>query len=201
MDAKTSCLLKGLAGVLFGGLALVVPGPLLSFFSEIILILLVIGMVLCVLIAISSSAEESFFWFMCAVGLLIVGIVDLLFPDSVSLIFALAIAGLAFYAGYTGVACALTRPHVKWYLVGSVAAASLILLFVFLTYYPLMHVHLVMTVVGTISLVLGLFAILMGVTVKNSEELPPSPRTLIISKIKINPANKMEEKNGDQVSK
>jgi uncharacterized membrane protein HdeD (DUF308 family) len=201
MDAKTSCLLKGLAGVIFGGLALVVPGPLLAFFTGIILILLITGMVLSILIAISSSAEESFFWFLCAVGLLIVGIVDLLFPDSVSLIFALAIAGLAFYAGYTGVAFALTRPQTKWYLVGSVAAASVILFSVFLMYVPSMQSHLVMTVVGTIALVLGLFAILTGITVKNSEELPPSPRTLILSRIKINPANKPEEKSGDQVSK
>ncbi|ABS55683.1 hypothetical protein Mboo_1165 [Methanoregula boonei 6A8] len=201
MDAKTSCLLKGLAGVIFGGLALVVPGPLLAFFTGIILILLITGMVLSILIAISSSAEESFFWFLCAVGLLIVGIVDLLFPDSVSLIFALAIAGLAFYAGYTGVAFALTRPQTKWYLVGSVAAASVILFSVFLIYVPSMQSHLVMTVVGTIALVLGLFAILTGITVKNSEELPPSPRTLILSRIKINPANKPEEKSGDQVSK
>ena len=31
MDAKLSCLLKGLIGVIFGGLALVVPGPVPRF--------------------------------------------------------------------------------------------------------------------------------------------------------------------------
>jgi hypothetical protein len=60
---------------------------------------------------------------------------------------------------------------------------------------------MVMTVIGTISLVLGIFAILMGLSVKNCEELPPSPRTLIISRIKINPATKPEEKSGEQPPK
>ena len=201
MDAKTSCLLKGLAGVIFGGLALVVPDSLLAFFTGIMLILLILGIVLCILIAISSSAEESFFWFLCAAGLLIVGIIDLLFRDSFSLIFALAIAGLAFYAGYTGLSSSFCRTTTKKYIVGCVVAASVILLYIFLTYVPSMRSHLVLTVVGTISLVLGLFAILIGVTVKSCEAFAPSPRTLIISRIKINPATKPEEKPEDQTSR
>ena len=56
MDAKLSCLLKGLIGVIFGGLALTVPGPLLAFFLGIFWIILVTGIVLCVLVAITSPA-------------------------------------------------------------------------------------------------------------------------------------------------
>jgi len=201
MDAKTSCQLKGLAGVIFGGLALVVPGSLLAFFTGIFWILLITGIVLSILIAISSPADESFFWFLCAVGLLVVGIVELIFPDSLSFIFILAVAFLAFYAGYTGIACALTHEKTKKYLVGGVFAASAILLYVFLTYVPSMQSYLVMTVVGTISFVLGLFAILMGVTVKDSAAVPPSPRTLILSRIKINPATAPEEKSEEQSPK
>jgi uncharacterized membrane protein HdeD (DUF308 family) len=196
MDAKMSCQLKGLAGVIFGGLALVVPGPVLAFFTGIFWILLVTGLLLCILMAISSTLEESLFWFICAAVLLICGIVEALFSSLVSFIFVLAVAVLAFYAGYTGIACALNRRQVKYYLVGSVVAASLILLFIFLTYIPAMRTYPVMTVIGTISFVLGLFAIAMGITVKEAEEVPASPRALFLEscRIKINPAIKPEEK-------
>ena len=46
MDAKLSSLLKGLIGVIFGGLALVVPGPVPSFSEGIFWVLLVTGIVL-----------------------------------------------------------------------------------------------------------------------------------------------------------
>jgi uncharacterized membrane protein HdeD (DUF308 family) len=195
MDAKLSCLLKGLAGVIFGGIALVIPGPVLAFFTGIFWILLIAGIVLCILIAITSHSDESFFWFLCSAGLLIIGIVEMLFPESLSFIFVLAVAVLAFYAGYTGISCALTRKKSKYYLVGTVVASSVILLYIFLTFVPAMRSFIVMTVIGTVSFVLGLFAIFIGSTLKEGDELPVSPRAFIIQscKIKTKPAENQPE--------
>lgn len=181
MDAKLSCLLKGLAGVIFGGLALVVPGPVLAFFTGIFWVLLIAGIIICALIAITSLTDESLFWFLCSAALLVIGIIEMLFPSSLSFVFVLAIAVLAFYAGYTGISCALTRKETKHYLVGAVIASSVILLYIFLTFVPAMRSFIVMTVVGTISFVLGLFAIFIGLTLKEGDEVPVSPHTFIIN--------------------
>ena len=103
MDAKLSCLIYGLVGVIFGGLALTVPDSVLYLFIRVFWLLLVLGIIMCVLIAISSSPEESFFWFPCSAALLVVGIVSAFFPNTLALIFVLVVAVLAFYAGYSGV--------------------------------------------------------------------------------------------------
>lgn len=196
MDAKLSCLLKGLAGVIFGGLALVVPGPVLAFFTGIFWVLLIAGIIICALIAITSLTDESLFWFLCSAALLVIGIIEMLFPSSLSFVFVLAIAVLAFYAGYTGISCALTRKETKHYLVGAVIASSVILLYIFLTFVPAMRSFIVMTVVGTISFVLGLFAIFIGLTLKEGDEVPVSPHTFIINsrRFPIKPADKTDEK-------
>ena len=181
MDAKLSCLLKGLIGVIFGGLALVVPGPVLAFVTGIFWVLLVTGIVLCVLIAITSHMEESFFWFLCSAGLLVIGIIEALFPNSLSLIFVLAVAVLAFYAGYSGMSSAPTRPRSKYFLVVGVIVTSVVLLCLFIYYVPAMSTIILMTVVGTFSLVLGLFAIFVGLAMKEGAEAPVPPHVFILS--------------------
>jgi hypothetical protein len=196
MDAKLSCLLKGLAGVIFGGLALVAPERVLFFFTGIFWVLLIAGIIICALIAITSLTEESLFWFLCSAALLVIGIIEMLFPSSLSFVFVLAIAVLAFYAGYTGISCALTRKETKHYLVGAVIASSVILLYIFLTFVPAMRAFFVMTVVGTISFVLGLFAIFIGITLKEGDEMPVPPHTFIINSCRLptKPADKTDEK-------
>jgi hypothetical protein len=179
MDAKMSCLLKGLIGVIFGGLALVVPGPVLALFLGIFWVLLVTGIILCVLIAITSQAEESFFWFLCAAVLLVAGIVSTVFQNLIGTLFILAVAVLAFYAAYSGLSLALTRPRSKYYLVGGVIVGSLVLLGFFIYYVPAMSGSLVMTVVGTFSFVFGLFAIIMGFSINEDVQEPVPPHVLI----------------------
>lgn len=192
MDAKLSCLLKGLIGVIFGGLALTMPGPLLAFFLGIFWIILVTGIVLCVLVAITSPAEESFFWFICSAVLLLVGIVATIFPDSIALLFVIAIAVLAFYAAYSGISLALSRPKSKYYLVGGVIAASLVLLGVLVWYVPAATNYIIMTIVGTFAFVFGLFAIIMGFSIKKDEEVPVPPHVLILKTCKF-PVKPKEE--------
>ena len=191
MDAKLSHLLKGLTGVIFGGLALVVPVQVLAFFTGVFWILLIGAFILCILVAITAHADESIFWFLCSAALLVVGLVELLFPETMSLIFILVVGFLALYAGYTGISYALTRPQSKYLMVIVVIASSIILFLIFITYVPVMRSFFIMTLVGTISLVLGLFAILMGLSIKEGEILPVTPRTFIIRtcQIQINSAD------------
>jgi len=179
MDAKLSCLLKGVIGVIFGGLALIVPGPVLSLFLGIFWFLLIAGIVLCVFIGITSPAEESFFWFFCSAVLLVVGIISIVFQNLIALLFVLAIVVLAFYAAYSGISLALTRPRSKHFLVAGVIISSLVLLALFIRFVPAMSETILMTVVGTFSFVFGLFAILMGISMKENTVAPIPPHVLI----------------------
>lgn len=181
MDAKLSCLIYGLVGVIFGGLALTVPDSVLYLFIRVFWLLIILGIVMCVLIAISSSPEESFFWFLCSAALLVVGIVSAFFPNTLALIFVLVVAVLAFYAGYSGGSVALTKPHSKYILIASVIIASIILMYLFVSYIPAMGKEMVMTVVGTFALVLGVFAVVMGVSIKEMPVVPVSPHVLVLN--------------------
>lgn len=179
MDPKMSCMLKGLGGVIFGGLCLVTPEPVLSFFLGIFWILLILGIIGCIFIAISSHSEESFFWFVGAAALVVIAIFAMVFPNFISLVFALAVAVLAFHAGYSGIALALTRPKSKYLLIAGAIASSIVLLGLFLYYVPAMRSDLVMTVVGTVSFVFGLFAIGMAFHIKEEIAEPIPPHVLI----------------------
>jgi uncharacterized membrane protein HdeD (DUF308 family) len=175
MDAKVSCLVQGLISVIFGGLALIVPDPLLGLFLRIFWFLVIAGIVIFGFLAITSPGEESFFWFILSFGLIIIGIGSVVFSALTRIVFVLAIAVLALYIGYTGIAVALTRPRSKYFLLASVIVSVFVLLVIFFSYVPLLGTNPVMTVVGTILLVFGFFTLLLGLHMKEGTDLPAPP--------------------------
>ena len=171
MDAKISCLVKGLIGVIFGSLALLVPGPILFAFSTIFNVLIVIGVVICIFLAITSHSEGSLFWFLAGTALMIVLICSFFFYNLAGIIFIVAIAALAFYSGIEGILLALTRPRSKYYLIGGAFVFAILLLIVITMYVPSIIpnndlILTVLAVLGAFSLVFGLFSILMGWHIK-----------------------------------
>jgi uncharacterized membrane protein HdeD (DUF308 family) len=193
MDAKLSCLVKGLISVIFGSLALIVPDPLMGLFLRIFWFLVIAGIVLFGFLAITSPADESFSWFILSFVLIVIGIGSVVFSDLVRIIFLLAIAVLALYAGYTGIAVALTRPGSKYLILGGVATAVIVLLALFFTYVPLFGENPVMTVIGTVLLVFGFFVILLGLQIKEGMDIPvPQAKDLphIIGRLPSKPKTK-----------
>jgi uncharacterized membrane protein HdeD (DUF308 family) len=175
MDAKLSCLVKGLISVIFGGLALIVPDPLMELFLRIFWFLVIAGIIVFGFLAITSPGEESFFWFMFSFALIVVGIGSVVFSDLARIIFLLAIAVLALYSGYTGIAVALTRPGEKYFLVGGIVVAVIVLLALFFGYVQPLRQNPVMTVIGTILLVFGFFVVILSLRMKKGENIPAPP--------------------------
>jgi uncharacterized membrane protein HdeD (DUF308 family) len=190
MDAKHWCFVKGLIGVIFGCLALLVPEVTLSTFLRIFWVLIIVGLVLSVFLAITSHSEGSLFWFLAATVLMIIGICSFIFPQLVALIFILAIAVLAFYSGISGITLALTRPKSKYYLIGGAVVITIVLLILIMLYVPSIIHDPVLTVVGAFALVFGLFSILMGWHIK---EEPVTPAAVPLTKT-VNPINPPKEK-------
>lgn len=187
MDAKLSCLVKGLIGVIFGFLAIAIPGPTLATFLALFWVLIGLGLIICVFLAITSHSEGSLFWFLAATVFVIIGILSLIFSGLVTIIFLLAIAVLAFYSGLSGITLALTRPKSKYYLIGGTFVIAVILLILLVRYVPVTLSNPILTILGVFSLVFGLFSILMGLYIK---EEPPAPAPVYSAKTCIPPKEK-----------
>lgn len=172
MDAKLSCLVKGLIGIIFGGLALLVPELILDTFNALFLVLVGLGLIICIFLAITSHSEGSLFWFLSGTVLMIAGIVSLIFQDLVALLFLIAVAALAFYSGLEGILLALTRPRSKYYLIGGTFVIALLLLILIIIYVPALVYDPILTVLGVFALVFGLFSILMGLYCKEEPVTP-----------------------------
>ena len=172
MDAKLSCLVKGLIGVIFGGLALTVPDFTSDTFLLLFRVLIGIGLIISIFLAITSHSEGSLFLFLAATVFLIIEIVSFIFPDLITIIFLLAIAVLAFYSGLSGITLALTRPKSKYYLIGGTFIVAVILLVLLFLYMPAKQEDSILTTLGVFSLVFGVFSFLMGWHIKEEPAIP-----------------------------
>jgi uncharacterized membrane protein HdeD (DUF308 family) len=172
MDAKISCLVKGLIGVLFGCLAIMVPDFTSGTFLVLFRVLIGLGLVICVFLAITSYHGGSLFWFLAATVSVIIGIISFIFPNVVKSIFILAIAALAFYSGLSGITLALTRPKSKYYLIGGTFIIAVILLVLLFQYMPAKLNAFIMTTLGVFALVFGWFSIMMGLYFKEEPAIP-----------------------------
>jgi len=173
MDAKISCLVKGLIGIIFGGLAITVPDPTLAIFSALFGVIIVAGLIICIFLAITSHSEGSLFWFLASTVLLIIGIVSFIIPDLVTILFVIVIAALAFYSALSGISLALTRPRLKHYLIAGAFIVAGLLCALLLWYVPVTREELILTVLGVFSLVFGIFSIFMGWYLKEEPASPP----------------------------
>ncbi len=164
MDTRLSCFLWGIIGVIFGLFTILYPDPevMLATFYGIFLALVVLGIAIFLLLAITSKSDESLVLFGFSAGLLIVAVLSLLAREIVGIIFMLIIAGIAFYNGFTDITLALTHPTTKYFLIPGMFISGAVLLVGLLWYFPALSKNLVLVILGTFAFVFGLISILMG---------------------------------------
>jgi hypothetical protein len=164
MDTRLSCLVWGIIGVIFGLLTLLFPDPAIMLETFYVIFLVLIGLVIAVFLflAITSTSDESMFWFGLSAGLLILIVLSFLARLFFAIIFLLIIAGIAFYNGFTSITLALTHPKTKYFLIPGMFIAGIILLAALLWYFPVLSNNLVIVIIGNFAFVFGLFSILMG---------------------------------------
>jgi uncharacterized membrane protein HdeD (DUF308 family) len=170
MDTKLSCYVWGIIGVIFGILALLFPEQLQSTFYGLFLILIGAVIVVLLFLAITSSKEETLFWFGLSAGLLVLAIISLFAQVLVEIIFLLLIAALVFYNGFTDIVLALKNPRTKYILIPGMFLSGVALLALLLRYIPQMSQHLVIVTLGSFALVFGLFSIIIGYYQKEEPE-------------------------------
>ena len=164
MDTRLSCYAWGIIGVIFGLMALFFPdtGLMLTTFYVIFLLLTGLAVAVFLFLAITSSSDESIFWFGISAGLLILAVLSFLAYEVFAIIFLLIIAGIAFYNGFTSIALALTHPRTKYILIPGIFIAGMVLLAALLLSFPMLSGNLAVVIIGNFALVFGLFSIMMG---------------------------------------
>lgn len=164
MNTSLSCIVWGIIGVIFGLLALLFPDPELMLITFYVIFLILTGLVIAVFLflAITSTSDESLFWFGISAVLLILAVLSFLAQQLFAIIFLLIIAGIACYNGFTDITLALTHPRTKYILIPGMFISAIILLAALLWYFPEHSKNLIIIIIGTFAFVFGLFSILMG---------------------------------------
>jgi hypothetical protein len=164
MDTRLSCFLWGIIGVIFGLFTLLYPDPelMLATFYGLFLIVVVLGIAVFLLLAITSRSDESLVLFGFSAGLLILAVLSFLAREIVGIIFMIIVAGIACYNGFTDITLALTHPGTKYFLIPGMFVAGAALLVGLLWYFPALSKNLVLVILGTFAFVFGLISIFMG---------------------------------------
>ena len=164
MDTRLSCYAWGIIGVIFGLMALFFPDKelMLTTFYVIFLVLTGLGIAVFLFLAITSSSDESLFWFGISAVLLIMAVLSFLAYEIFAIIFLLIIAGIAFFNGFTSITLALNHPRTKYILIPGIFIVGLVLLAVLLLNFPVLPDKLAVVIIGNFALVFGLFSIMMG---------------------------------------
>lgn len=162
MDTRLSCLIRGIIGVIFGLLALLLPEMMLATFYIIFLALIGLVIVIFMFLAITSKSDESMLWFGLSAGLLILAVLSYMAQFIVEIVFLVSIAVIAFYNGFTDIMLALNHPRTKYILIPGMFILGIALLIGVLWYVPDLSKHLVLVTLGSFAFVFGLFSIFMG---------------------------------------
>jgi uncharacterized membrane protein HdeD (DUF308 family) len=162
LDSKTTCLLRGIAGMIFGFFALLFPEEVTLGFYGLFWILIGLAMVLFLFLAITARGDESILWFGLSAVLLVVGVISFMVTKFVAVVLILIIAAVAIINGFADITLALEHPRTKYILIPGMIITAIILLGLLFFYFPGFEMNLFLSVVGTFALVFGLFSIILG---------------------------------------
>lgn len=162
LDTKTSCLIRGIMGVIFGFLALLVPAEVTLGFYGLFWILIGLAMALFLFLAITARGDESMLWFGLSAALLVVGVISFMVAGFVAVMLILALAAIAIINGFTDITLALEHPRTKYILIPGMIITAILVLGALFYYFPSFEQYLFLSVVGTFALTFGLFSIILG---------------------------------------
>jgi len=169
-DTKTSCLFRGIVGIIFGFLALMLPEITLGTFYGLFWVLVILGIGLFVILAVTGKGDESMLWFGMAAVLLVVGVLSIIVSGFVAILLILIIAAVAAYNGFTDITLALMHPKTKYILIPAMILTGFALLGLLFYYFPGFEKNLFLSIVGTFALAFGIFSVLLGFYRSESED-------------------------------
>jgi len=138
LDLKTTCLLRGIAGVLFGFFALFFPGEVILGF-------------------------DVLFWIVgLSAPLLDTGVISLMVPKFVVVVLIPIIASMAIINGFTDIALALGHLITTYLPIQGIIIPPLSCSRSWFFSFHIFRLNLIISVVGTFARVFGLFSVIRG---------------------------------------
>jgi hypothetical protein len=164
LDSKTSCLIRGIMGVIFGCLALSVPREVPLGFYGLFWILIGFIMARFLFLAITARGYESVLWSGLSAALFLTGVISFMVPEFVAVIPVLTVAVIAILNGFCDITLAPGHPKPEYILIpGTVITAILMTGVLFYSLTGFWNTRF-LSVVRTCALILGFFSIFGRIT-------------------------------------
>jgi uncharacterized membrane protein HdeD (DUF308 family) len=160
-------ILKGILGIIFGFIAIAIPGFTLGTFFTIFRLFIIAAGLIAFLFAVTSHPKDTSLWFWLSLGILALGLLSVIFPKIIAFSFAVIIAGWALVTGIFDLERCITGSRYYYYLFGGMSAAFILLLFAILYFVPALRGHYLMITFGVFALVFGIFSLVIGEMIIN----------------------------------
>ncbi|WAC05920.1 MAG: DUF308 domain-containing protein [Methanoregula sp.] len=158
-------ILKGIIGIIFGIIAVAIPGFTLGTLFTIFGLFIIAAGIIAFLFAVTSHPKDSSLWFWLSLGILALGLLSVLFPEMIALSFAIIIAGWALITGIFDLEHCITGRRYFYYLFGGMSGTFIALLVALLYFVPALRADYLMTTFGVFVFVFGIFSLVIGMMI------------------------------------
>jgi uncharacterized membrane protein HdeD (DUF308 family) len=155
-------ILKGILGIIFGIIAVAIPGFTLGTLFTIFGLFIIAAGIIAFLFAVTSHDKDSSPWFWISLGILALGLLSVLFPEVIAFSFAIIIAGWALVTGIFDLERCITGSRYYYYLFGGMTGTFIVLLLALFYFIPVLREDYLMTTFGTFAFVFGVFSLVIG---------------------------------------
>jgi len=155
-------ILKGILGIIFGIIAVAIPGFTLGTLFTIFGLFIIAAGIIAFLFAVTSHPKDSSPWFWISLGILALGLLSVLFPEVIAFSFAIIIAGWALVTGIFDLERCITGSRYYYYLFGGMTGTFIVLLLALFYFIPAWRENYLMTTFGTFAFVFGVFSLVIG---------------------------------------
>ena len=155
-------ILKGILGIIFGIIAVALPGFALGALFTIFGLFIIAAGIIAFLFAVTSHDKDSSLWFWFSLGILALGLLSVLFPEVIAFSFAIIIAGWALITGIVDLERCITGSRYYYYLFGGMTGTFIVLLLALFYFIPAWRENYLMTTFGTFAFVFGVFSLVIG---------------------------------------
>jgi uncharacterized membrane protein HdeD (DUF308 family) len=158
-------ILKGVLGIIFGTIAVAIPGFTLGTLFTIFGLFIIAAGIIAFLFAVTSHPKDSSLWFWVSLGILALGLLSVVFSQAIAFSFAIIITGWALVTGISDLERCITGHRYYYYLFGGMSCTFIALLFTLLYFVPALRADYLMTTFGTFAFVFGIFSLVIGVMI------------------------------------
>ena len=133
-------ILKGVIGIIFGIIAVAIPGFALGALFTIFGLFIIAAGIIAFLFAVTSHPKDSSPWFWISLGILALGLLSVIFheviPGVIAFSFAILIAGWALVTGIFDLERCITGRRYYYYLFGGMTGTFIVLLLALFYFMP-----------------------------------------------------------------